>query len=78
MNKKLTFAALALLGLTTACSSVKNAPKSDSKSEKEMIRPIVMYGVRLPQPQPEQEIKDSLKAAPAAEIDAEVKTEVKK
>lgn len=61
MNKKLIFALAALLGFSTACSSVKNAPvKSEDKPKADsvVVRPyssidttrriIVMYGVRRP------------------------------
>ncbi|MEG1405078.1 MAG: hypothetical protein RSB29_06645 [Alistipes sp.] len=78
MNKKLMIAVLALLGFATACSSVKTAPKTDSKGEKEIIRPIVMYGVRLPQQQVDQELSDTLKATEATKVDLEQKTEAQK
>ena len=51
MDKKLKLALVALLGLSTACSSVKNAPKDSKKDNKEQIedrRIRVMYGVRPP------------------------------
>ena len=51
MDKKLKLALVALLGLSTACSSVKNTPKDSKKDKKEQIedrRIKVMYGVRPP------------------------------
>lgn len=59
MNRKLKLALAALLGFSTACSSVKNAPKkgaenqqteADSLKGRDSLRHriIVMYGVRPP------------------------------
>ena len=51
MNRKLKLAIVALLGLSTACSSVGKGPKDSKKdNKKETIdpRPVVMYGVRPP------------------------------
>ena len=60
MNKRLKLALAALLGFSTACTSVRNAPKDDGKQPKDADttvvrggtgdspRVIVMYGVRVP------------------------------
>lgn len=52
MNKKLTLAIVALLGFSTACSSVKNAPATGKQTHEVdstlQRRIIVMYGVRTP------------------------------
>ncbi len=50
MDRKLKLAIVALLGLSTACSSVKDAPKKSKKDKTETIdnRMVVMYGVRPP------------------------------
>lgn len=62
MNKRLKIALAALLGFSTACSSVKNTPvKGTAKEQKQeqepeqipdsIVRPriVVMYGVPTPQ-----------------------------
>lgn len=54
MGKKLKFAMIALLGFSTACSSVKKAEKSKEtgKTSEEVAPAIrVMYGVRTPEPE---------------------------
>ena len=56
MNKKLKLALAALLGFSTACSTVKNAPAKGAEEQKQEIqdsvkvppRIVVMYGVRPP------------------------------
>jgi len=58
MNRKIKLAAAALLGFSTACSSVKNTPAKGS-GEQEPVgtevqtdtvrRIVVMYGVRTPE-----------------------------
>lgn len=50
MDKRLKLALVALLGLSTACSSVKNSPKKAKKDKTEKVDPrvVVMYGVRPP------------------------------
>lgn len=50
MDKKITFAVLALLGFSTACSTVKNTSKSKEQEPSATEQPstIVMYGVRTP------------------------------
>lgn len=57
MNKKLKLALAALLGFSTACTSVKNAPKESAEQQKQEAdtaqvkippRVVVMYGVRMP------------------------------
>ena len=60
MNRKIKLALAALLGFSTACTSVKNAPKEDGKQAKDADttvvkgtsdfprRVIAMYGVRSP------------------------------
>ena len=56
MNKKLKLALAALLGFSTACSTVKNAPAKGAEEQKqetgsqEKVPPriVVMYGVRPP------------------------------
>lgn len=50
MDKKITFALLALLGFSTACSTVKNTSKSKEQEPSTTEQPstIVMYGVRTP------------------------------
>lgn len=52
MSQKIKLALLALLGFSTACSTVKKAPKSDDKQTPDTVqlrRIVVMYGVRPPQ-----------------------------
>ena len=55
MNKKLKLALAALLGFSTACSTVKNAPAKGAEEQKQETgsqevppRIVVMYGVRPP------------------------------
>ena len=63
--KSIKLAIIALLGFSTACSTVKESSKSKKeKSEKEEVAPaiVVMYGVRRPI-EPAQEVK---KADPSA------------
>lgn len=52
MTRKLKLALLAMLGFSTACSTIKNAPKGDAqdttRTEKIRIPIMVMYGVRPP------------------------------
>lgn len=50
MDKKVKLALLALLGFSTACSTVKSGSKSKDpeKTEIEQPRTVVMYGVRPP------------------------------
>ncbi len=50
MDKKVKLALLALLGFSTACSTVKSGSKSKEQEVTEIERPttIVMYGVRPP------------------------------
>ena len=69
MNKKLKLALVALLGFSTACSSVKKAATADKKqnNEEQQVdstkiyppRPIrvVMYGVRPPFKMGNQELE---------------------
>ena len=63
MNNRLKLALVALLGFSTACSSVKNTTK-DKDKEQELNsleqqgpdrRIVVMYGVRPPQPKVQQD-----------------------
>lgn len=50
MDKKVKLALLALLGFSTACSTVKSGSKSKDReiTEIEQPRTVVMYGVRPP------------------------------
>ena len=50
MDKKVKLALLALLGFSTACSTVRSGSKSREREPAEVERPttIVMYGVRPP------------------------------
>lgn len=62
MDRKLKLALAALLGFSTACSSVKNAPKEEGKPARDADtttvvkgvdpnrRIVVMYGVRINRP----------------------------
>ncbi len=72
MSKKITFAVLALLGFSTACSTVKNtqteqnpAPETEVNTQSPAIR--VLYGVRPPQ--------EEMKAPQGNEIQTEQKAE---
>lgn len=60
MSKKLQLALLALLGFSTACSTVKNGSKTKEApvpEQEQTTRPIrVLYGVRIP-PQEEERIR---------------------
>ncbi len=58
MNRKIKYAIAALLGFSTACSTVKTAPKGAGKPQQiepdTLERPapprlVVMYGVRPPE-----------------------------
>ncbi len=50
MDKKITLALLALLGFSTACSTVKNSAKSKDQAPSATEQPttVVMYGVPNP------------------------------
>lgn len=72
MSKRITLAVLALLGFSTACSTVKNtqteqnvAPETEINQQNPAIR--VLYGVRPP--------KEEMKAPENTEIPAEQKAE---
>lgn len=52
MTQKIKLAMLAMLGFSTACSTVKKAPKAADKQTQDTVqlpRIVVMYGVRPPQ-----------------------------
>ena len=75
MNRKLKLALAALLGFSTACSTVKNAPKrgtNESETPTDSVRVVppivVMYGVRTPtQPIPISSNPELQQEAPTAE-----------
>lgn len=59
MTKRIKWAMLALLGFSTACSTVKNSAKEPQKETPEELAPRaeehrirVLYGVRRPEVQP--------------------------
>lgn len=67
MSKKAKLALLALLGFSTACSTVKNGAKSETEAtetqeqvEQSAPQIRVLYGVRPPRA--EEEIKQALEA----------------
>ncbi|WP_295990407.1 hypothetical protein [uncultured Alistipes sp.] len=57
MNRKWKLALAALLGFSTACSTVKNAPRRDAAEggerieQRDSLRIMVMYGVPTPRPE---------------------------
>lgn len=60
MVRKLKWIMLALLGFSTACSTVRNAPakggegqKADTAAVRTHPRIVAMYGVRAPEPLPQ-------------------------
>ena len=74
MNKKLKLALAALLGFSTACSTVKNAPAKGAEEQKQETgsqevqdsvkvppRIVVMYGVRPPVPVEEVERQQAIR-----------------
>lgn len=74
MDKKVKLALLALLGFSTACSTVRSGSKSREREPAEVVRPttIVMYGVRPPvQEDKAGELREKpLTAAPVPDSDA--------
>ncbi|MEG1885437.1 MAG: hypothetical protein RRY23_08585 [Alistipes sp.] len=48
MNGKLKIALLALLGFSTACSTLKESPKAKERPKSDRATVIVMYGARPP------------------------------
>lgn len=80
MDKKMKLALLALLGFSTACSTVKSGSKSKEQEATEIEQPatIVMYGVRPPvQGDKAGDIQEKpLTAAPASDVAAPVLDEV--
>ena len=78
MNRRVKLAILALLGFSTACSTVKDSPRRDGKacgsdeapapdSVERKIPPriVLMYGVRPPHPVQSVPRQDGGSAAPA-------------
>lgn len=69
MNKKLKLGLLALLGFSTACSTVKNTSKSkdqEPKAAEEQPSVVVMYGVRTPEATGSDEMPGNTIEMPAA------------
>lgn len=67
MDKRMKLALLALLGFSTACSTVKSGSKSKDGQEAQIEQPttIVMYGVRPPvQDEKAVEIQEKKLTAP--------------
>lgn len=83
MGKKLKFAMIALLGFSTACSSVKKTEKSrEAEKPSEEVAPTihVMYGVRTPEPEKRRikmmdgkGVSEAAENAPAIEKSEETK-----
>ena len=74
MSKKMKLALLALLGFSTACSTVKNGAKNPEESSTEFVEPAirVLYGVRAPQPVAAEDIPEA--EQPAATESAQPET----
>ena len=74
MINKIKLAIVALLGFSTACSSVKHTTKSKTDTPSEEVTPAikVMYGVPAPRPvdpkQAETPKKETVKAERPAEF----------
>lgn len=76
MINKIKLAIVALLGFSTACSSVKHTTKSKTDTPSEEVTPAikVMYGVPAPRPADPKQAETPKKEAVKAERPAEFKS----